>query len=336
MKEINFIRNNIEKWQRIEDAVEDVNCLTPDEIADYYVEVTADLAFAYTNYPSSRITQYLNGLASALHNSIYGNKRDKRSRFATFWTREVPLTMYAERRLLLLSFAIFALSMAVGIVSQLADPSFCRSILGDQYVDMTIENIAQGKPMDVYASDDEMPMFLSITFNNIVVAFRTFVLGIFTCFGTAYSLFFNGIMLGCFEAFFAQHGLFGQSFLAVFLHGTLEISAIIVAGAAGIALGNGLLFPGTYPRLVALRMGAKRGLKIVVGTVPLFVVAGFIEGFVTRHTELPDELRLLVIGLSAAFVTFYFIILPYALNKKQNIHGKNTTPENRALQSTDI
>ena len=125
-------------------------------------------------------------------------------------------------------------------------------------------------------------------------------------------------MIGCFETFFCQHGLLGESFLAVFLHGTLEISAIVVAGAAGLALGNGWLFPGTYSRIVSFRRGARRGLKIVVGTVPIFIVAGFIEGFVTRHTELPYFIRFGFILLSLAFVIFYFIILPRHINSKLN------------------
>lgn len=85
-------------------------------------------------------------------------------------------------------------------------------------------------------------MSLGITFNNISVALRTFVMGIFTSLGTGWILVYNGIMLGCFETLFWQHGLLGESVLAVFLHGTIEISAIVVAGAAGLALGNGWLF----------------------------------------------------------------------------------------------
>ena len=106
-----------------------------------------------------------------------------------------------------------------------------------------------------------------------------------------------------------------ESSLAIFLHGTLELWAIIVAGAAGIALGNGWLFPGTYSRLESFRRGAKRGLKIIVGTIPVFILAGFIEGFVTRHTDIPDFLRLGLILSSLAFIIFYYIYLP---NRKKN------------------
>jgi uncharacterized membrane protein SpoIIM required for sporulation len=164
-------------------------------------------------------------------------------------------------------------------------------------------------------------MFGYITLNNVRVSFVTFVLGVFTSLGTGFVLFQNGVMLGSFQTFFAQHGLLGQSVLAVWLHGTLEISAIVIAGAAGIAMGNGWLFPGTYPRLTSFRRGARRGLRIVVGTVPVFIVAGFIESFFTRHTEWPDLLRLSIILASLAFVTYYYIVLP---KKKSNEHRIQT------------
>lgn len=317
MKEITFIRNNFDKWQQLESALQDVDGQSPADLADMYVDLTADLAFAQSHYPDSRITLYLNNLASTLHNEIYRNKHEKWSRLVTFWTREVPLTMYAERRMLLVSFLVFLGSALVGVVSQLADTEFVRVILGDGYVEMTLENIARGKPMDVYSGGDETDMFLGITLNNVWVSFQTFALGIFTSIGTCWALFYNGIMIGAFETFFSQHDLLVESLLAVFLHGTLEISAIIVAGAAGIALGNSWLFPGTYSRLVSFQRGAKRGLKIVVGTVPIFVVAGFIEGFLTRHTEVNDWLRLGFILLSLAFVLFYFVVYPRKLNAGQ-------------------
>ena len=316
MKEIVFLRNNISKWQRAEQVVEDMFWHTPDELADLYSDVAADLSFAQTHYPDSRITLYLNNLASALHNEIYKNKREKWSRLITFWTREVPQTMWEARRLLLVSLIISVVSALIGMVSQLADPEYCRIILGDYYVDMTLDNIARGEPMAVYDGGNETDMFLGITLNNVMVSFRMFALGLLTSVGTAWSLFQNLDMLGCFMTFFYQHDLLWESFLAVFLHGTLEISAIIIAGAAGLALGNGLLFPGTYSRMVSFRRGARRGLKIVVGTVPIFIVAGFIEGFVTRHTEIYDSVRLAIILLSLAFVLYYFVWLPRKVKKK--------------------
>lgn len=324
MKEVTFIRQNLSKWRGAELVAENVRLSDATELADTYIDVTSDLAFAQTHYPESKITRYLNNLASALHNEIYRSSHYRWRRLLTFWTDEVPLTMWAARRELLLSFMVFVASVLVGVLSQWLDPEFCRVILGDRYVDMTLQNIAMGEPMAVYGGDPEDDMFGSITLNNVRVSFIIFVLGVLTSLGTAFVLFQNGVMLGSFHTLFAQYGLLWQSALAVWLHGTLEISAIIVAGAAGIAMGNGWLFPGTYPRLVSFRRGARRGLRIVVGTVPVFVVAGFIESFMTRHTEWPDLLRLSIIGGSLAFVVYYYIVLP---KKKHQIElRKNNQP----------
>ena len=313
MKEVTFIRQNLDKWRGYETTVEST-LSTPDELADAYIDITSDLAFSQTHYPKSRITLYLNNLASAIHQRIYRNKRERWSRIVTFWTREMPQIMWHARKELCISFLIFVVSALVGALSQWLDPDFSRLILGNSYVDMTLQNIENGTPMAVYGSGSEGTMFFGITINNIMVSFRAFASGLLTSFATGLLLFCNGVMIGAFQTFFAQHGLLWDSFLAVWLHGTIEISAIIVAGAAGIAMGNGWLFPGTYGRLYSFRRGAMKGLKIVIGTVPLFCVAGFIESFLTRHTEFPDAFRLTVILLSAILIVYYYIVLPYLNN----------------------
>ena len=320
MKEVTFIRQNIEKWRNVELMVEGSINAAPDAQADAYIDLTADLAFAQTHYPKSRITLYLNDLASTLHNQIYRNKRESLSRLVTFWTQEIPQTIYEARRALLTSFVIFAVSVVIGAVSQYGDDSFCRLILGDQYVDMTLQNIENGAPMAVYDGGNETEMFMGITFNNVKVSFVVFGMGVFTSLGTGFFLFQNGVMLGSFQAFFFQQGLGLESMLAIWLHGTLEIWAIVVAGAAGITLGNGWLLPGTYSRMTSFMRAARRGLKIIVGTVPVFITAAFIEGFATRHTEWGTLPRLAMIGCSALFILYYYFYLPYryAINRRKN------------------
>ena len=329
MKEVSFIKRNIDKWKAMEDTVDEAYNVSPDVLADAYQELTADLAFSQTHFPDARITVYLNNLASALHNKIYRNKREKRSRIITFWTREVPLTMWEARRLLLASFLVFVVSVVIGALSTLGDADFPRLIMGDGYVNMTLDNIEKGEPMGVYGSEAESPMFFQITLNNIMVSFRCFVAGLLTSFMTGFILMQNGIMVGAFQAFFYQHGLLWESSLAIWLHGTIEITSIVVAGAAGLSLGNGWLMPGTYTRLESFRRGAVRGMKIVVGTVPLFIIAGFIESFVTRHTDLADGVRLSIIVLSLFFVVSYFVVLPWHLygRKKKQEYGNQENRE---------
>ncbi|MDR3269737.1 MAG: stage II sporulation protein M [Tannerella sp.] len=320
MKEVSFIRQNMEKWKALESVVDTAGTQHPSRLADAYTEITTDLSFSRSHYPRSRITIYLNNLASALHHLLYKNKKESGSRIGRFWTTEIPAVMYASRHELLYSFLLFLVSAAIGCLSTLNDDLFARLILGNGYVDMTLQNIADGNPMGVYDSMSPLPMFFMITLNNIRVAFVIFIFGLLTGFGTGTVLFYNGVMIGVFQTFCIQQSVGMESLLALWLHGTLEISAVIVAGAAGFAIGNGWLFPGTYPRGYAFRQGAKRGLKIVVGTTPIFIIAGFIESFLTRHTETPDVIRGALILFSLAFVLYYYIYLPKRFN-----HGISQT-----------
>jgi uncharacterized membrane protein SpoIIM required for sporulation len=126
-------------------------------------------------------------------------------------------------------------------------------------------------------------------------------------------------MLGAFQYFFYQKGLLLTSFLTIWIHGTLEISAIIIAGAGGLVMGNSILFPGTYPRLTSFKNGAKKGIKVIVGLIPVFIVAGFLESFITRLTEMHWIIKVLIISSSAAFIIYYFIIYPIKIHKRATI-----------------
>jgi uncharacterized membrane protein SpoIIM required for sporulation len=99
------------------------------------------------------------------------------------------------------------------------------------------------------------------------------------------------------------------------LHGTIELSSIVIAAAAGFTMGNSLIFPGTFSRLDSFKMGASKGIKIVVGLVPFFILAGFIESFVTRHAFMHWSIKFLIIGSSAVLMIYYFVVYPYLLNK---------------------
>ena len=213
--------------------------------------------------------------------------------------------------------------MFIGALSSANDDTFVHLILGDYYVSMTEKNIDNGDPMAVYKDANQTSMFLGITINNVRVSFLAFALGIFCSLGTAYVLFSNGVMVGAFQYFFYQKGLFLTSFLTIWIHGALEISAIVIAGCAGFVMGNSILFPGTYSRMDSLRMGAKQGLKIIIGLVPIFITAGFLEGYVTRHTEMPTFLKCIIIFGSFAFIIGYFVVYPIYLNryKKWEVDG---------------
>lgn len=305
MKEAVFIKRNSERWR----FVEDFPSSDPDELTERFISLTDDLSYAKTFYPDSKVVLYLNGLAAQQHQQLYKNKKEEIGRVKTFWLYELPLVMLETRRNLLVSFLFFALACALGALSAANDDTFIRLIMGDDYVNLTLENIDKGDPLAIYKSSESTGMFLQITANNIRVAFHTFILGVALSVGTLYSLVQNGIMLGSFQYFFFEKGLLLESVLKIWIHGTLEISAIVIAGAAGFTVGNSLLFPGTYSRLESFRQGVKKGLKIAVGLIPIFIVAGFLESFVTRLT-LPVWASCSIIGLSALFIVWYFVIYP--------------------------
>lgn len=324
MREAAFVKQNKDKWQRFESALQNNALVTPTELSTLYLEVTDHLSYAQTFYPGSNTFVYLNGLASRAHQKIYRNKKEARNRFITFFTEEFPREFYRYQKQLLLAFLVFALFVAAGCFSAASDGAFVRSILGDAYVNMTLENIANDDPMAVYKKMGEMEMFLGITINNVRVALMAFVFGIFAGLGTLFIVMQNAIMLGSFQYFFYEKGLLWESVRTIWIHGTIEISVIIVAACAGLVVGKSMLFPGTYSRLTSFVQGVKAGLKIVISTVPFFVIAGFLEGFVTRHTEMPDWLAIFIILSSLSLIIFYYIYYPIYLNRRPpNVHTTN-------------
>lgn len=309
MRETNFIKQNEEKWREFESVMENPH-KDPDKLNDLFVQITDDLSYSRTFYPNRSVRVYLNGLAQRIFLKIYKNRRSHGQRLVTFWTDELPRLVIESRQAFRFSFFVFVLAVLIGVVSSAMDEEFASIILGDAYVEMTMENIESGDPMAVYKQKGAFGMSLGITFNNLWVAFLTFVLGAFFTIGSIAILIRNGIMLGAFQYFFIEKELFWESFLTIWIHGTIEISAIIIAGAAGITMGKGLVFPGTYSRIQSFQRSARRGIKLMVGITPLIIMAGFIEGYLTRHTDTPDIIRALFIAACLVFVLFYFVWYP--------------------------
>lgn len=320
MTEVAFLQKNADKWERFEKMLRARDEADPDQLADLFVEVTDDLSYARTFFPEGRTTRYLNELAGEAHRALYRNRREGRSRLVTFWTQEVPRAVYAARREIRLALVVFLGAMGLGALSAAADPGFTRLIMGDAYVNMTLSNIEQGDPMAVYEQMPSFDMFLALAWNNVRVALFAFAAGLIVSVGTLFVLFQNGVMLGAFQYFLHAQGVLAVALPVVYVHGALELSAIVIAGGAGLAMGNSLLFPGTYPRLESFRRGARRGLKIVIGLVPIIVAAALLEGFITRHTEWPLAVRLAIIGLSFGFVGGYFIWYPWRIARRDAAH----------------
>lgn len=318
MREAQFIKQNKDNWLKFEKALTENEPISPDELSRLYLQLTDHLSYAQTFYPGSNTSVYLNRLASKAHQKIYSNKKESRNKLLQFFTQNFPKEFYLYRYQFFLSFFLFVGFGAIGAFSAATDAGFVRVIMGDAYVNMTLENIANNDPMAVYKQMNEMDMFLGITINNIRVALYAFVFGIFLGIGSVFIIMQNAVMLGSFQYFFYDQDLFWESARTIWIHGTIEIFVIIVAASAGLVVGKSILLPGTYSRLASFTRGVKAGLKIVLSTVPFFVIAGFLEGFVTRQTQMPDILAVFIIAASLILMFFYYVYLPYRLNNKTN------------------
>ncbi len=141
----------------------------PYGIASQYIQLNNGLSYAQTYYPKSKVITYLNQLAAKAFQKIYKTKREDTNRIVEFWKTEVPLIVYEYRKYIYLAFAISTLFTAIGAISAANDGEFVRSILGDQYVDMTLENIENGNPVAVYKSGSNWGSFIAVFYPNLTL-----------------------------------------------------------------------------------------------------------------------------------------------------------------------
>lgn len=312
MRESLFIKRNLARWQKIQkEPAQD-----PDEMASEFTTLLDDLAYAKTFYSYSKVTRYINGMAGGIYQRIYKNRQEDRGRIRRFFALELPLLFRKHQGLFLFTTLFFIFFCVIAAFSAAHDDTFVRGILGDDYINMTERNISKGDPFGVYKKEDELWMFVYIAFNNIKIALFCFVSGILLCLGTLWVLVQNGVMLGAFQYYFFAKGLGVASVLVIWIHGTLEISAIILSGTAGMIMGSKILFPGTLSRVDALKKGAKDGLKVMVSVVPILLCAAFLEGFITRHTAMPMFMSISILTLSLSFIVGYFVLYPIYLHRR--------------------
>ena len=317
MREIAFIKQNKEKWLQFEKAIQEKVISNPEELSKLYLHLINDLAFAQTYYKKSKLVVYLNHLTILAFQKIYTSKKEDKSKLKNFFLYDVPLILYRYKKYTYLSFIIFGLSVAIGVLSAIYDDSFIRLILSDGYVNETLVNIKNGNPTAIYGSSSNWGSFIGITFNNLKVGLTAFSLGVTGGLGTAYVLLQNGIMLGAFQFFFAKHGVFTQSLKGIWIHGAMEIFTIVIEGGIGLMLGASILFPKTYKRLESFKRGMRDGIKMMIATFPFTIAAGFLEGFVSRYgNDMPTFLAVIIILGTLSIITYYFLIFPNKVASK--------------------
>ncbi|HMU05812.1 MAG TPA: stage II sporulation protein M, partial [Saprospiraceae bacterium] len=228
MREVAFIKRNKDKWLAFEQAITGQSKMNPDDLAGLYIQLVNDLSFAQTYYPKSKTVIYLNHLAATAFRQIYKTKREESNVFVRFFKIDVPTTIREHKKFLIYAFVLFFISVAIGVISAVYDDSFVRLILGDDYVEMTMTNIQSGDAVAVYKSGSNWGSFIGITMNNLTVGLKCFIYGVSGGFGTVYIMLQNGIMIGSFQSFFYQQGVFWESVRGIWIHGAMEIFAIVI------------------------------------------------------------------------------------------------------------
>jgi uncharacterized membrane protein SpoIIM required for sporulation len=319
MREVAFIRQNKEKWIEFEKITtkKGKEKVDSDKLSHLYIQVMNDLSYAQTYYPESKLVNYLNSLAANIYLSVYKSNQIEKNRLKNFFFLDVPLLSYKYRYYFYAAFAIFFLFLGMGILSAMNDNSFCRLILGDDYVNTTLENIKKGDPVAIYKSGSNWGSFIGITINNLKVGAISYVFGLFLGLGSIYILMNNTIMLGSFQYFFAERGVLLDSVRGIWIHGSMEITGMIIEAACGLALGFSFLFPGSYSRLNSFRIGFKNTFKIFCSTMIFTLMAGFLEGYITRYSNvMPLSLCFTIIGVTLFMILFYYFIYPVIIYKK--------------------
>jgi len=330
LREIAFIKQNKDKWESFENYLFNNISINPDTLSDLFIQINNDIAYSNTHYPKSKLNIYLNALGAASYQKIY-LKKSSISTIKEFWSKEVPLLLYEKRLYIYFTFILFFVFILIGVFSSIYDESFIRGILGDNYVDTTIENIKKGDPAAVYNNHSKignLNSFVSITINNVRVGILMYISGFLIGIGTFKLLFFNSIMVGAFQTMFFKEGQLLKSMSAIWIHGSMEIFAMNIEAAAGFILGTSWIFPGSFTRFQSFIKNGKESLKIFLSTIPFTIFAGLLEGFTTQYyNEMPMFVAFAIIFATLGLILYYYIFFPIRIHRKHKNTLKNMLEE---------
>lgn len=302
-------------WNRLEALLDRVargglKSLTRDELQELgllYRQIASDLAALREDRASVHFAQYLNELLARAHNSIYSAQKPTPAAAVRFFRDTYPEVFRRTFAYSLLAFLIFSASAAVGVTLTRQDTNFKVRVLGPEMVE-TIER----REMWTHSIVAIKPLASSaIMTNNLSVAFTTFAFGITGGAGTLYMLMFNGLLIGTIATACWSSGMSLQLWSFVAPHGVLELPAIFIAGGAGLRLAAGLLFPGLLPRRESVARAGAEGVQLLLGCVPILVIAGVIEAFVSP-TGLGAASKFSVAAALFALLLAYLLSTPTA------------------------
>ena len=270
------------------------------ELGLLYRQTASDLAIAREDITSSQLAAYLNSLLGRTHNLIYMGNKPKVAGIVRFYSETYPRIFRELWPQTLLAFAIFAVTGLAAFILTMRDPTFAHRLLGTHMME-TIEK----REMWTHSIVTIKPLAASsIMTNNLSVAFATFASGITAGVGTVWMMVLNGLLIGVIGAATLQAGMAGQLWTFVVPHGVLELPAIFIAGGAGFEIARGMLFPGLLPRRESLARAGGRAAQLLLGTIPMLIVAGVIEGFLSPSETAAPLKFLFGAVMFAALVTY--------------------------------
>ena len=270
-----------------------------------YRQTASDLAIVREDNTSNQLSAYLNSLLGRAHNLIYMGHRPKINELRKFYTESYPQVFRETFPQTMLAFGVFLVTALAAFALTMHDPSFAHRMLGAQMMD-TIEK----REMWTHSIVTVKPLAASaIMTNNLSVSFTTFALGITAGIGTAWMMVVNGLLLGVIGAATWHAGMAEQLWSFVAPHGVLELPAIFIAGGAGFEIARGMLFPGLLPRRESLALAGGRAARLVLGTIPMLIVAGTIEGFLSP-SDIAVPLKFLFAAVMFAALVAYLNLKP--------------------------
>lgn len=314
MEEREFVEESRAVWQRLAEMTKEaraqgVSALSAASLKrmhEDYRRAAADLAYAQTHFPGSRSERALNALVSHAHGVLYGRSDSRVSYAARFLAVEYPRLVRAHWRTIALSALLLFGSSLLGAIIAVADPALARTLLPRMFRDVLGEQ-DWSAPKDAFMGVAPL-ISAAITSNNIQVSLYAFAGGVTFGALTVYALVQNGLMLGILAGAIGTGAHALEFWSLIVPHGALELPAIVLAGSAGLTLARALVAPGDLPRPDALKAASRPAVLLVLGAIPLLVVAGMIEGFLTPAKF--DPAAKVAFGGAMAFLLTAYVLLP--------------------------
>ena len=304
-------------WERLEVLLRNANASldrlkSPElqELGLLYRQTASDLSTVSEDRSNAQLAAYLNQLLARSHNLLYTGSRPTGTGIVHFYSETYPHVFRETLPATALATSIFLAGALAGWIVTAHDPGFAHRLLGPQMMESIDRRRMWTEP--VLAIKPVASSF--ITTNNLTVAFTMLALGI-TAVGTVWMLLLNGLLLGVVAEATWRAGMALSLWSFVAPHGVLELPAICIAGGAGLEIARGLLFPALLPRKESLSRAGKRAVRLLLGTIPMLLVAGAIEAFVSP-TKAPVAVKF---SMPAALLTALLAYLSAGFQRKQRL-----------------